>query len=109
MQSIKELPLKAPFQLWMIEIAWVQLEIVRVHGNGFIFEFDDDLDAFALGARGEVQERVFVEAQLSEDAVETRVGRFGHLAILAEGERTQPKNLTTEGTESSERSANIHS
>ena len=69
-ERIEELALEAPFELRMVEIAWVEVEIVGVHGDGFIFELDDDLNPFALGMRGEIQERVLVEAELGEDAVE---------------------------------------
>jgi hypothetical protein len=35
-----------------------------VHGDGFVFEFDDDFDALAFGARGEIQQRMLVEFEL---------------------------------------------
>ena len=60
----------------------MEIEIVGVHGDGFVFELDDDLDAVSLGACGEVQERMLVKAELRQDAVEARVGRLGHLAIV---------------------------
>jgi hypothetical protein len=72
-QGIEELALEAPFKLRVIEIARMEIEIIRMHGNGFIFELDDDLDAFALGARREIQQWVFVKAELREDAVEAGV------------------------------------
>ena len=60
-QCIEELALKAPFKLRIVEIARVQIEIVGVHGDGFIFELDDDLDTLAFLARGEVQQGMLVE------------------------------------------------
>ena len=66
----------------------MEIEIVGVHGDGFVLEFDDDLDAVSFGASGEIQERMLVEAELGKDAVEARVGGFRHDAILTEGERT---------------------
>jgi hypothetical protein len=69
-QGIEELALEAPFKLRIVEIAWMEIEIISVHRNRFIFEVDDDLDAFSLSARREVQQRVLIEAELREDAVE---------------------------------------
>ncbi len=83
-QGIEELALKAPFKLRVIEVSWVEIEIVRVHGHRFILELDDDLNAFPLGARREVQQRMLVQAELGKDAVEARNFGFSHLAILAE-------------------------
>ena len=83
-QGVVELALEAPLELRVVEVAGVEIEIVGVHGNGFVFELDDDLDAVPLGARGKVQERMLVEAELSLDAVEARVCTFGHARILAE-------------------------
>ena len=80
-QGIEELALEAPFKLRVVEIAWVQIKIVRVHRGGFIFELDDDPDTFALGARREVQQRVLVEAELREDAVEASI-YWIHQAIV---------------------------
>src|SRR5207302_4905877 len=51
MQRIEELALEAPFELRIVEVARMKVEIVSMHGHGFIFELNDDLDAFALGAR----------------------------------------------------------
>ena len=81
-QRVEKLALKAPFELRMIEIARVQIEIIRMHGDGLIFEFNDDLDALALGARGEIQQRMLIETQLREDSVEAGTSRFRHSAIV---------------------------
>ena len=61
-QGIEELALEAPFKLRVIEVAWMEIKIISVHGNRFISELDDDLDALTLLACGEVQQWVFVEA-----------------------------------------------
>ena len=83
-QGVEELALKAPFKLRVIEVSWVEIEIVRMHGHGFILELDDDLNAFPLGARREVQQRMLVQAKLGKNAVEARNVGSTHLAILAE-------------------------
>jgi hypothetical protein len=60
----------------------MEIEIVGVHGDGFVFEFDDDLDAVSLGARRKVQKRMLIQAKLGQDAVEAGVGRVGHPGIV---------------------------
>jgi hypothetical protein len=84
MQAVKQLALKSPFKLRMVQVPRMKLEIVGMDGNVRILEFDDDLYAFALAAGGEVEQRVLVEAKLGEHAVEASVGRFWHSMILAE-------------------------
>ena len=69
MQCVVKLALKAPFELRVVEIAGMQIEIIGVHGNGRVFELDDDFHAFAFGARREVQQRMLVKAELGEDAI----------------------------------------
>jgi hypothetical protein len=71
MQGVVELALEAPFELRIVEIAGMQIEIVDVYGHRLISKFDDDFDAVSFRACGEIQERMFVEAQLGEDSVET--------------------------------------
>ena len=83
MERVVKLPLKAPSELGIVEVAGMQIEIVGVNRNAFVFESDDNLDAVTFSARREGQQRVFVELKLGEDTVETR--GFGHIAILAEG------------------------
>ena len=69
-QRIEELALKAPFELRIVEIARMKLEVVGVNRDVFVLELDDDFNAFTLRARGEIQQWMFVEAQLSEDPLE---------------------------------------
>src|SRR5580658_6823463 len=57
-QCIVELALEAPFELGMVKIAGMEIEVVRMHGKGGILELNYDFDAFAFGARGKVQERM---------------------------------------------------
>jgi hypothetical protein len=53
-----------------------------MHGNGGVFELDNNFYPFALGAGGKVQQGMLVEAQLREDAVQSRSGGFGHMGIV---------------------------
>ena len=62
----------------MVEITGMQIEVVGVYRERGVFELDGDFHAFALGTRGEVQQRMFVKAELGEDAVQARGGCFGH-------------------------------
>jgi hypothetical protein len=50
--------------LGVVEVAGMEIEIVGVHGDGFVLELDDDLDAVSFGASGKIQERMLVEAEL---------------------------------------------
>jgi len=81
-ERVEKLALKAPFELRMIEIARVQIEIVSMHGDGLIFELNNDLDALTFGASGEIQQRMLVETQLRENSVEAGTSRFRHSAIV---------------------------
>ena len=58
-QAIVKLTLKCPRKLWMIEIARMHIEIVCMNWNGYIFCIDDELNAIAMRARGEVEQRMF--------------------------------------------------
>jgi hypothetical protein len=64
MQRVEELALEAPFKLGVVEIARVQIKIVSVHGDGFILELNDHLDAFAFIPCRKVQQGMFIEAEL---------------------------------------------
>ena len=61
-QGVVELALEAPLELGVVEVTGMEIEMVGVHGDGFVLEFDDDLDAVSFGASGEIQERMLVEA-----------------------------------------------
>ena len=84
MEGVVELALEAPFELRVIEIAGMEVEVIGVDGNRGIVELDDDFHAIAFGAGGEVQQRMLVELELGEHAVEAWVGGFGHSAIVLE-------------------------
>ena len=82
MQRVVKLALEAPLELRMIEVARMKIEIINMYGNGSVFELDDDLNTFTLGARGKVQQRMLVQAQLIEDTFEARTFNFGHRMIV---------------------------
>lgn len=71
MQGIVKLPLEAPLELRIVEIPGMQVEVVRVNRNALIFELDDDFDPVALGAGREIQQRMFVEAKLLLNPLES--------------------------------------
>src|SRR5580698_378493 len=81
-QAIEKLALEGPFKLGMVEVARVHFEIIGMHGDVGILEFDDDLDRFSLAVCREVEQGMLVEAELGEHTVETSVRRFGHTMIL---------------------------
>ena len=58
-QAIVQLALKCPCKLRMLEIARMHIEIVRMNWNSYIFCIDDELNAIAMRARGEVEQRMF--------------------------------------------------
>jgi hypothetical protein len=84
MQRIVELALETPLELGMVEIARMQIEGIGMDWDSSILELDDDFDAFAFGAGGEVQQGMFVKLELREDAVETGIGGFGHAVIVVQ-------------------------
>ena len=50
MQAIVELALQGPFELGVVQIARMQIEIVGVYGDRRILELNDQFDAIPLGA-----------------------------------------------------------
>jgi hypothetical protein len=54
-QGVVKLALEAPLELRVVQVARMQIEIVGVNREGRVFELDDDFDAFAFRAGGEVQ------------------------------------------------------
>ena len=81
-QGIVELALKAPFKLSIVEVARVHLKIISVHRHGWIFELNNDFHAISLGARRKIQQRMFVKAELIENAIQASIDSFGHNAIV---------------------------
>jgi hypothetical protein len=86
-QRVVKLALKAPFKLRMIKIARMQIKIISMHRHGRVLELNDNFDTVALGSRGKVQQRMFVETELREHAVETGIGRLGHRMIVEQDAR----------------------
>ena len=62
----------------------MQIEVIGMNWNRSVLELYDDLDALALGLRGEIQQRMFVEPELSKHAVEAIAGRLRHTGIVKE-------------------------
>ena len=56
----------------MIKIPGMELKIIRMHGHRGILELDDDFHSFAFGLSGKIQQRMLVQPELSEDAVQPR-------------------------------------
>jgi hypothetical protein len=81
-QGVEELALETPFELRVIKVAGMHVEIVGMDGNGGVFEFDDDLDTFAFSACGKIHQRMLVEAELCEDAIKAGGCGFGHRMIV---------------------------
>ena len=83
MQAIVELALERPFELWMVKIARVHLEVVGVYRDGRILEADDDFYSIALFPGAEVEQGVLIETQLCKHTIEA-----GHGVIVNEATRT---------------------
>jgi hypothetical protein len=77
-EGVVELALEAPFELRVVEIAGVEIEVVGVHGEAWILELDDDFDGVAFGTGGKRQQRVLIEPKLVADPIKTGVDSFRH-------------------------------
>lgn len=80
-QAIEYLALKGPLELWVVEIARMQFEVVGVDRRFGETGTDDYFDRFSFSASIELGQRMLVETKLllnAREAVE------GHLAIVAE-------------------------
>src|SRR5579872_192804 len=78
MQRVVELSLEGPFELRIVEIAWMQVEVIGMNCNALVLELDDDFDAIALSARRKVQQWMLIQAQLPKHTLETRISSFRH-------------------------------
>src|SRR5579872_5639549 len=78
MQRVVELSLEGPFELRIVEVPRMKVEVIGMNRNALVLELDDDLDAIALGARRKVQQRMLIQPQLREHALETRTIGFRH-------------------------------
>jgi hypothetical protein len=99
-QAIVKLALKAPLELGMVQVAWMNFKVVIVNRNRRVLELNDDLYtlAFLPGAEGE--QRVLVEAKLLQYTFQARKG--GHFPIVAGliqpgGWRPFPEGFGSEG------------
>ena len=82
MQAIIELPLEAPLELRMVQITRVQIEVIGVHRYTRIPELDDQFDAITFAASIEREQRVLIETELSEYAIQARLITFNHRCIV---------------------------
>ena len=60
----------------------MKFEVVGMHRDRRILEIDDDFHRFALGPRGEIEQRMLVEFQLRQHTFQPRSWLIGHLMIL---------------------------
>jgi len=91
MQGVVKLTLEAPFELRVVKVAGMEIKVISMNWGVFVFELDDDLDAFAFLTCGEVQQGMFVEAQLRQDALEAGINRFWHgRDCIASSDRAGP-------------------
>jgi hypothetical protein len=78
-EAVEQLALEGPLELRVVEIARMQLEVVRVDRRIGETRTNDHLDRVALGAGVEFHQRVLVEAELVLHAGEPFEG---HTAIV---------------------------
>jgi hypothetical protein len=81
-QTVVELTLERPLELWMVEIAWMHLEVVSVHRDVRILELDDDFHPIIFVASAEFEQRMLVETQLSEHTSQAAVRITCHFLIV---------------------------
>src|ERR1700679_2043545 len=62
MQRVIQLPLKAPFEVGMVEVARMKIEVIRMNRNRCVFELNDDFHALALGASRKIHQRCLFKA-----------------------------------------------
>lgn len=62
MDTVVKLALKLPRKLRVVQIAWMQGEVIGVYRHDRPFEADDHLDHLILGLRIELKQRVFVQS-----------------------------------------------
>jgi hypothetical protein len=60
----------------------MKVEVVRVYRDGRILELDDQFHSIALGTGIEIQQRVLVETQLSQDALQAWIVAIRHKSIV---------------------------
>ena len=62
----------------MIEVPGMKFEVIGMYGDRGILEIDDYFHSFAFCAGRKIQQRVFVELELRQDAFNARVCFVGH-------------------------------
>jgi hypothetical protein len=82
MQAVVKLALESPFKLRMVQISWVQLEIICMNRDGRILELDHDFHALTFAARGKVQQGMLIKPELSPHSIQARAAVIGHKTIL---------------------------
>jgi len=60
----------------------MNLEIIGMHRNVGILEFDDNLDPFGFAPRGKVEQRMFVETELTEHTLQPSIRGVRHEMIV---------------------------
>ena len=65
----------------------MQIEVIGVYWDGWILELDDQFDAIALGASGELEQWVLVEAELGKNAFQALIVT-GHKCIVRQSRNT---------------------
>jgi hypothetical protein len=64
MQAVVKLALECPFELGVIEVAGVEIEVIGMDGDVWVFEFYDDLNCLPFSTGVEIQKRMLVETEL---------------------------------------------
>jgi hypothetical protein len=81
-QAVVKLALEAPLELGIVQVPWVQLEVISMYGNGRILKLDNDFHPFSLGPRREIKQWVLIETELGEHAFQARIGSSRHKMIV---------------------------
>ena len=72
-EGVVELALEGPFELGVVQITRMQIEVVGVHRHAWILELDDQFNAITFRASIEIEQWVLVETQLSENAIQALI------------------------------------
>ena len=99
MQGVVKLALEAPFELGVVEVAGMEIEVIGVDRDRGVLELDHYFDAFTFGTRGKVQQGMLVETELAQDSVEAGDRGFGHRGIVKQvrSERIQDASRQAAG------------
>ena len=79
-KAVENLPLKRPLKLWIVQVPWMEFEVVNMNRRVGEARPDYDFHRFALGAGVELHQRMLVQAKLLLHARES----VAHSAIVAE-------------------------